>query len=116
VHELGHSFVGLADEYFTSEVAYNDFYNLKTEPWEPNLTTLVNFDTKWKNMLPAGTPIPTPPEKINNDKIGVYEGGGYVAKGVFRPMINCRMHSNVADFCPVCRQAINRMSDWSIDK
>lgn len=40
VHEFGHSFAGLADEYFSSEVAYQDFYNLKYEPWEPNITTL----------------------------------------------------------------------------
>ena len=115
VHELGHSFAGLADEYFNSEVAYNDFYNLTTEPWEPNITTLVNFDMKWKSMIPAGTPVPTPPDETNNDKIGVYEGGGYVTKGVFRPMINCRMRSNSAAFCPVCQNAINRMIDWNID-
>ncbi|MDR1172515.1 MAG: IgA Peptidase M64 [Bacteroidales bacterium] len=116
VHELGHSFAGLADEYFSSEVAYNDFYNLKTEPWEPNITTLVNFETKWKDMLPAGTPIPTPPAEINEGRTGVYEGGGYVTHGVYRPMINCRMRSNSAVFCPVCQRAINRMIDGSIDQ
>ncbi len=116
VHEFGHSFAGLADEYYTSEVTYNDFYNLKNEPWEPNITTLVNFDTKWKDMLPPGTPVPTPDTEKNKNKIGVYEGGGYVSKGVYRPMIDCRMHSNRSDFCPVCRRAINRMIDWSIDK
>jgi len=115
VHELGHSFVGLADEYFNSEVAYNDFYNLKVEPWEANITTLVNFDVKWKNILPAGTSIPTPPDESNAYKVGVYEGGGYVTKGVFRPMINCRMNGNNAEFCPVCRRAIHQMIDWSID-
>jgi len=115
VHELGHSFAGLADEYFASEVAYNDFYNLKVEPWEPNLTTLVNFDAKWKNILPAGTPVPTPSNVAHEGKIGVYEGGGYVTKGVFRPVINCRMRSNNADFCPVCQSAINKMIDFTID-
>ena len=115
VHELGHSFAGLADEYFEAEVAYNDFYNLKLEPWEPNITTLVNFDAKWKNMLPAGTPIPTPPADLNPDKLGVYEGGGYMTHGIYRPVINCRMRSNSADFCPVCRRAVNWMIDWSID-
>jgi len=114
VHELGHSFAGLADEYFTSEVAYNDFYNLKTEPWEPNITTLVNFEAKWEKMLPAGTPVPTTPNTSTADKVGVYEGGGYVTKGVFRPMINCQMRSSNADFCPVCQSIINRMIDWSI--
>ena len=116
VHELGHSFAGLADEYFNSEVAYNDFYNLKVEPWEPNITTLVNFETKWKNILPAETPIPTLPDKRNQNKVGVFEGGGYVTKGVYRPVDDCRMRSNNADFCPVCQRAINWMIDWSIDK
>jgi hypothetical protein len=115
VHELGHSFAGLGDEYYNSEVAYNDFYNLKTEPWEPNLTTLVNFDTKWKDMLPAGTPIPTPPNEMNEGRVGVYEGGGYVTHRIFRPMINCRMRSNSPFLCPVCQRAINRMIDHTID-
>ena len=48
VHEFGHGFVGLADEYYSSSVAYDDFYPLNVEPWEPNITTLVNFDSKWK--------------------------------------------------------------------
>ena len=114
VHELGHLFVGLADEYFSSDVAYNDFYNLKIEPWEQNITTLVNFDAKWKNMLPAGTPIPTIPDESNRDRLGVYEGGGYMTKGIYRPMINCMMRSITADFCPVCQNAINKMIDWHV--
>jgi hypothetical protein len=67
-------------------------------------------------MLPAGMPVPTPPGKNNEGRVGVYEGGGYVAKGVYRPMINCRMRSNSNDFCPVCQHAINRMIDRSIDQ
>jgi hypothetical protein len=115
VHEFGHSFAGLADEYFGSEVAYNEFYNLNVEPWEPNITTLVDFGLKWKNMLPAGTLIPTPDNETGEGRTGVYEGGGYVTHGVYRPMINCRMRSNSAVFCPVCQRAINRMIDWTID-
>ncbi|MDR2036392.1 MAG: IgA Peptidase M64 [Bacteroidales bacterium] len=116
VHEFGHSFAGLADEYFSAEVAYNDFYNLKNEPWEPNITTLVDFSSKWKDMLPPGIQIPTPDIKENKDKPGVYEGGGYLSKGIYRPMINCRMRTNHADFCPVCQKAINRMIDLTIDQ
>ena len=48
VHEFGHGFAGLADEYYSSSVAYDEFYPLNVEPWEPNITTLVNFDSKWK--------------------------------------------------------------------
>ena len=109
VHEFGHSFAGLADEYYNSEVAYNDFFNLETEPWNPNLTTLVDFGKKWGDLIQEGLPVPTPPEEQYTDRVGVYEGGGYVAKGVYRPMIDCLMHSNEAIFCPVCQRAILQM-------
>ncbi|MDP4281161.1 MAG: M64 family metallopeptidase [Bacteroidota bacterium] len=107
IHEFGHAFAGLADEYYTSEVTYSDFYNLKVEPWEANITTNVDFDSKWKKMVTPGIPIPTPrTEKFKND-IGMFEGGGYVAKGVYSPMMDCRMKSNEAPgFCPVCKEQI----------
>lgn len=99
VHELGHSFAGLADEYYSSEVAYEEFYNLSLEPWEPNITTMVNFERKWKQM-------------VNSKKAGIFEGGGYTAKGIYRSALNCRMKSNeAAEFCPVCKAAINKMID-----
>ncbi|MFH0759804.1 MAG: M64 family metallopeptidase, partial [Bacteroidota bacterium] len=79
------------------------------EPWNPNLTTLTDFDSKWKSMMDPKTPVPTPPGERFNQKVGVFEGGGYVSKGVFRPMTDCRMHSNEASFCPVCTDAIERM-------
>lgn len=114
-HEFGHSFAGLADEYFSSEVAYNDFYNLKYEPWEPNITTLVNFDVKWKDLLPANTPVPTPLDDAHKDKCGVFEGGGYLSKGIYRPMDHCMMR-DYAPFCPACTRAIHRMIDYYCDK
>ncbi len=105
IHEFGHAFAGLADEYYSSEVAYVDFFNLDIEPWQPNITTLVNFNKKWKSLLDNETPIPTPVTDTLN--IGVYEGGGYMAKGIYRPAINCRMKTNEADgFCPACQKAI----------
>lgn len=115
VHEFGHSFAGLADEYFSSEVAYEEFYNLKHEPWEPNITTLVDFDAKWKDLLPTNTPIPTPLDKQHKDKPGVFEGGGYVAKGIYRPMDHCMMR-DYAPFCPACARAILRMIDYWTDR
>lgn len=114
-HEFGHSFAGLADEYFSSEVAYQDFYNLKYEPWEPNITTLVDFDSKWKNLLPAGTPIPTPLDDVHKKQVGVFEGGGYIAKGIYRPMDHCMMR-DFAPFCPACSQAIIRMIGFLTDQ
>lgn len=59
VHEFGHSFGGLADEYAYTE-APSPQYPYEVEPWEPNITTLIDFDSKWKDMIPKGTAIPTP--------------------------------------------------------
>lgn len=113
VHEFGHGFAGLGDEYYNSEVAYEDFYNLRIEPWEPNLTTLVNFDSKWKNMLSASTPVPTPRNSKYQHTVGVFEGGGYMSRGIYSPADDCRMKSNGAKaFCPVCQAAIQRAIDW----
>lgn len=113
IHEFGHAFAGLGDEYYTSDVAYEGFYNLKVEPWEPNLTTLVNFDVKWKNMLQKDIPIPTPNTDAYKETLGVFEGGGYMAKGVYRPVLDCSMKSTIYDgFCPVCRHAIVKMIDF----
>ena len=113
VHEFGHGFAGLADEYYNSSVAYNDFYPLDVEPWEPNITTLVDFDSKWKHLLKKKTPIPTPLEKKYIDKLGVFEGGGYSAKGVYRPSYDCLMNSfNDNKFCEACEEAIQKMIDF----
>lgn len=61
VHELGHSFAGLADEYYTSQVAYESFQPAGVEPWEPNATALLDPRAlKWGDLVDAGTPIPTP--------------------------------------------------------
>lgn len=112
VHEFGHSFAGLGDEYYDSETAYEDFYNLKTEPWEPNITTLVNFESKWKDLISKETPVPTPNDPKYLDVTGVFEGGGYMTKGIYRPFYECRMKNNTAKgFCPACQRAINKMID-----
>ena len=113
VHEFGHGFAGLGDEYYDSEVAYENFYNLETEPWEPNITTLVDFDKKWKPMLSPSTPVPTPRESEFAGTVGAFEGGGYMSKGIYSPYINCRMKGNDArKFCPVCTDAIKRKIEF----
>ena len=115
VHEFGHSFAGLADEYYDSSTSYEDFYNLKVEPWEPNITTLVDFEKKWKDMIKPSTPKPTPNKKRFAKKVGLFEGGGYMAKGIYRPTLDCRMKTNTADgFCPICTKAINDMIDFYV--
>jgi hypothetical protein len=60
VHEFGHHFAALADEYYTSEVAYTPATKV-SEPWEPNVTALLDANhLKWKDLVLAGTPLPTP--------------------------------------------------------
>jgi len=129
VHEFGHAFAGLGDEYAYDD-QYEPIYFPDIEPWEPNLTTLADFGSKWADMLPEGTAIPTPVDEIEkgndvrkiwdslseeqkaslNLKLGVYEGAGYMTKGVYRPVQECRMRINECEeFCPVCSRAILRM-------
>jgi hypothetical protein len=113
VHEFGHGFAGLGDEYYNSEVAYEDFYNLKVEPWEPNITTLVDFGSKWKKMVDESVEVPTPRSAKYDNAIGVYEGGGYMSKGIYSPFIDCQMKSNVAKgFCPVCTESIKKVIQY----
>lgn len=69
VHEFGHSFAGLADEYYTSDVAYETGQPQLPEPWEANVTALHDPDRlKWKDLVEAGTPLPTPWEKEEFEK------------------------------------------------
>jgi hypothetical protein len=64
VHELGHHFAGLADEYYTMDVAYETGNRKLPEPWEPNATALHDpASLKWRDLVEPGTPLPTPWEK-----------------------------------------------------
>ena len=108
LHEFGHGFAGLADEY-VDEGTPQDFYEKNIEPWEPNITNLVNFEKKWKKDLAPKTPIPTPENDTYKDSIGVFEGAGYVAKGIYRAYQNCEMRSLKQGFCPVCKNAITNI-------
>ncbi len=61
IHELGHHLAALADEYYTSPVSYQMDETVTTEPWEANITALLDKENlKWKDMVTPGTPIPTP--------------------------------------------------------
>lgn len=132
VHEFGHSYGGLADEYAYDDMD-SEWYPADTEPWEPNITTLHDFNKKWADMMPKGQPIPTPLNpKVPNFRnikpgdtkamdllnacvqvVGVFEGAGYQSKGCYRPAQECRMKINeVLDFCPVCTRAIKRITDF----
>jgi hypothetical protein len=170
LHEFGHSFVGLGDEYYTSSVAYNDFYPRGIEPTEPNITALLDpDDLKWKEYVSPGIDIPTvwekeafdkmdlayqktrtelndkiaelkrsnsspdeiekteqESEKLSKDhadkvdaylakseyfgKVGAFEGAGYSAQGLYRPMLDCLMFTKGdKPFCEVCEMAVIRV-------
>ncbi|MDD3860992.1 MAG: M64 family metallopeptidase [Bacteroidales bacterium] len=111
-HELGHCLGALGDEYYDSEVATEDIYNKNTEPYQANLTTLVNFESKWKDMMSADTKIPTEVHSNNKNTVGVYEGGGYQEKDIYRPYINCKMRALGYDFCPVCQRTLTNVIEY----
>ncbi|MCR8918071.1 IgA Peptidase M64 [Bacteroides gallinaceum] len=119
VHEFGHSFGGLADEY-AYDAAPSPQYPYSIEPWEQNITTLADFDAKWKDMVEPGTPVPTPVQTDKSliyTKVGVYEGAGYTQKGIYRPTTECRMKINEAPvFCPVCQRALEKLIRFYTDK
>lgn len=99
VHEFGHSFGGLGDEYPYSDGA-DPMYFAGVDPWEPNLTTSNAKPAKWQSLIDQG-------------KAGLYEGGGYMDKGVWRGADDCRMRTNENPaFCAVCQQALRQLIDF----
>lgn len=100
LHELGHSFAGLADEY---ETPYPGF---PPGDGEPN----VDFDfsgpaLKWNIWVDVGTPLPTPETSTWNNKVGAFEGARYLSSGIYRPWLNCEMRALGNQFDPVCKEA-----------
>ena len=156
IHEFAHHFAGLADEYYTSSVAYEAPAEI-VEPYEPNVTALLDPDAlKWKHLVADSTPLPTPWPKVayeehslayqarrqamraenvpedemnrlfrdNQDivegmfsaapysgAVGAFEGAIYQAAGYYRSELNCIMFTRSADFCRVCRAAIEAVID-----
>jgi hypothetical protein len=156
VHEFGHHFAGLADEYYTSSVAY-ELPEEIAEPYEPNVTALLDpDDIKWKHLVTPNTPLPTAwpkaefekhsvayqekrrqmraanvPEEAMNELfddnqeyveslfaasgqkgiVGAFEGGNYMAEGIYRSQQNCIMFTRTTDFCAVCAEAIEKVID-----
>ena len=108
VHEFGHSFAGLADEYAYQGEEPNDF-PLDVEPWAPNITTLKDFSLKWLDLMPEKKTVilNTADGNLDTNTVALYEGAGCVLKGVYRPCPNCMMRTlKVPVFCPVCSRAI----------
>ena len=125
-HEFGHLFAGLADEY-VGGTEMSDLYFPDVEPWEANITTLTDLDAKaWGELLPEaerdkhtdrtgwGLNPQNPESPDYNPKrpwpLGIYEGGGYLQRGVYRPWPNCMMNwfHRIDVYCPVCQEEIRR--------
>ncbi len=111
LHEMGHAFAGLGDEYYSSYVSYKDFYPEGMRPWEPNISDTADpRRIKWRELLSPGIPLPTPALERYRGKVGAFEGAGYVAKGLYRPSLDCIMRlKGWVPFCKVCAAAIERM-------
>lgn len=119
-HEFGHGTGGLADEYCESPNAYTG-----GEPAQVDLTINTNRATlKWGNFVDPATPVPTgvgacagytaaprPAGWSDDQDVGLFEGGGTVSLGIYRPVINCRMRSNAPPYCPVCYTQMKRTMD-----
>lgn len=100
IHEFGHSFAGLADEYDYGSSGTNC-----TPSSARNIECPWNFPSvKWNAWVTPGTPIPTPDISQYDNAVGAFEGAAYQTIGIFRPMRNCKMRSLGAPFCPICSE------------
>ena len=121
IHEMGHTFFGLADEYeYYSGCAADKGHDKhsKSEPSEPNITTTNDrAKVKWRDLIKDTTPVPTTSNANCADcdrqdspvavgTIGLFEGGDYFHCGVYRPEFDCRMRNLDRPFCGVCQQVI----------
>lgn len=111
-HELGHSIVGLADEYEYggSEIFPGCDRAGDARVCEANVTSETNPALiKWRAWIEATTPLPTPDVFENNELVGAFEGASYSRYGVFRPKRNCLMRTLGQPFCPICVQEFVRV-------
>jgi hypothetical protein len=118
VHEFGHGFAALADEYFSSPVAAASLEAPLAEPWAPNVTALHDPERlKWRSFVTPGTPLPTPDEERYAEAVGAFEGAAYRARGLYRPCRTCLMkEKGMLPFCPVCAAAVQEAIDARLDE
>ena len=95
VHELGHSFAYLADEYYQSEVSYNDFYPKGVEPIEPNITALLDPDhVKWQDLLSPGIAVPT---EYGKDRIEALQAGRREGRAALGKALDAAKKNNASE-------------------
>jgi hypothetical protein len=111
VHELGHAFAGLGDEY--SNPLPNDPYPVLEEPNTTQETE--REDLKWRAWISNDTPIPTPENNRYDEVIGLFEGARYEPTGWYRPKRHCKMRGAYEPFCEVCGEQIIRSIYENVD-
>ncbi len=106
VHELGHSFALLGDEY---EVEGDPcLYNEPRIPLPVNIAEVVDrSELKWASWVPEDTPLPTPESQARDYPVGAYSGA-YNCEFLYRPARICKMVVSTEDFCPVCSEQVSR--------
>lgn len=106
IHEYGHTFTGLADEYSSPYPGFPACSD-KLEPnCEPNVTDeFVPSLIKWRDWIAPTTPIPTEDAAEWKDSVGLFAGARYRDAGMYRPHSNCGMRSLAQPFCAICREA-----------
>lgn len=98
LHEMGHSFGDLADEYDYGAVPGHE---------SPNSTSETDrADIRWNDWILPTTPVPTPETGTWASAVGLFEGAVYNVSGWYRPKLNCKMQSLGVAFCEVCREQL----------
>lgn len=107
IHEYGHSFTDLADEYSSEYPGFPLCSDISgAAPCEVNVTDeTIRGNIKWNYLVAASTPIPTPETGSHDTVIGLFEGARYFETGMYRPKNFCNMQFLGVSFCEVCQQA-----------
>ncbi len=106
IHEYGHSFTNLADEYDSAFPGFPACSDINGPPCEVNATDVtVRNNIKWNYFIAAATPVPTPETSQYNGVIGLFEGARYLTSGMYRPYNFCNMRTLGSEFCSVCQEA-----------
>ncbi len=106
IHEYGHSFTTLADEYETPFPGFAACSDISGSACEANVTNVTDPNqVKWRARFTPGVPIPTP---ADNTGLGLFQGARYFSSGMYRPKAACMMRSLGQPFCAVCSDAYLR--------
>jgi hypothetical protein len=110
-HELGHNLFELDDEY-VGEGEHESFTGTSSQANTTEKPTNWATKLKWRALVAAGAPLPTNADRLpagwnKRTSVGAFEGaGGFFSRGLFRPVLECRMNQNKPPWCPVCRRKI----------